>query len=824
MSRDVKAIERKWQERWQNEGVFKVDARSMKDKYYVLTMFPYPSGDRLHLGHWYQYSIMDSWARFQRMMGKNVFQPMGFDAFGLPAENFAIKKGIHPDISTSKNVAIMIEQFKRMGVSYDWQYMVNTSKPDYYKWTQWVFLQLYKKGLAYRSNAPVNWCPSCQTVLANEQVSEGSCERCDTSVVRKDLTQWFLKITDYSQRLLDNIDKLDWPSNTKGMQRNWIGRSEGAEITFKFDGAGAGDFKVFTTRPDTLFGVTYVVLAPEHPLVGEITTAAHRKEVEAYVEATRKVSEIDRMSTTKEKTGVFTGAYAINPVNGEKIPVWTADYVLRTYGTGAVMAVPAHDERDFAFAKKYKLPVRKVIVKEGTSADDSLKEAFTEVGKIINSGKYNGMMSDAMIPAVIKDLEHDGIGRGKVTFRLRDWLVSRQRYWGAPIPIVYCDKCGEVAVPEKDLPVRLPEDVEFKPTGESPLKRCASFIHAKCPTCGGAATREADTLDTFVCSSWYFLRYPSAGRDDVPFDKELTARMMPVDKYCGGKEHACMHLLYARFVNMALHDMGHVPTEEPFPSLFHQGLILGADGQKMSKSKGNAVSPDTYVDEYGADVMRLFLMFTFNYADAGPWDDKNFKAVGKFVERVWRLIEENTSAVRSAPAVCPEPKSAADRQLLFVFHNSLRMVVTDTDRLQFNTSIARFMELMNALGDYQRDAQGESMNKPLLAWVIKNFVVMLAPFAPHLAEEWWEMVGEAKCVARHLYPKVETRWLELDEIGMAVMVNGKLRDEIRVPADADEAKVAEIALASEKVRRHVESGTVVKRIFVPKKLINLIVK
>ncbi len=822
MSYEFQQLEPKWQNFWEKSKVFEMDVSKEFDPFYLLVMFPYPSGDKLHLGHWFVYGLLDSWARFKRMNGKKVFFPMGFDAFGLPAENFAIKKGIHPDVTTTQNVTYMREQFRRMGTSYNWNYTLDTSKPNYYKWTQWVFLELYKKGLAYKKEAPVNWCPSCQTVLANEQVQDGQCERCDSVVARKNLSQWFFKITDYAQPLLDNIERLDWPHRTKAMQQNWIGRSEGTEIIFEIAGSKK-TFTVYTTRPDTLFGVTYVTLAPEHPLVAEITAATQQASVTAYIEETARVTEVDRLSTTREKTGVFTAAYAINPVNGEKIPIWIGDYVLYSYGTGAVMAVPAHDERDFAFAKKYKLPVRRVILEDGIDASAAMTTAYTEDGKMIASDKYNGMMSSDVIKAITKDLEEKHIGKFKVNFRLRDWLISRQRYWGAPIPIVHCPQCGEVAVPEKDLPVKLPEDVDFRPTGESPLKRCESFMNTSCPKCGGKAQREADTLDTFVCSSWYYLRFPNVGNNSQAFETKLTNKVLPVDKYVGGPEHACMHLLYARFINMVMKDLGHINFDEPFESLTHHGLVLGADGQKMSKSKNNTVSPDAYVEKHGSDVLRMYLAFGFNYIEGGPWDDQGIKAIARFIERAWRLLEENKTTLTSTTA----PKlecSQEDKKLLFVLHNSIRMATRDTEAFQFNTSIARCMELCNALHDYIRATPEAERNTGMLRDTLQKFVILLSPFAPHAAEEWWSWCGKTKSIFLETWPTHSEEFLTLDETTFAVMINGKLRGEFKTPSTATETEVVAQAKEQAFVQKHLAGLNIVKHIFVPKKLVNFIAK
>ena len=633
-------IDKKWQRRWEETGLYKFDRENLDKKLYCLEMFSYPSGANLHVGHWYNFGLTDSWARMKRLQGYNVFHPMGFDAFGLPAENYAIKTGIHPKDSTYRNIETMEKQLKDMGATYDWDYEIITCDPEYYRWTQWIFLQLYKNGLAYRKKAPVNWCPSCKTVLANEQVVDGTCERCHNEVTKRDLTQWFFKITEYAQELLDFIPSLDWPEKTKKIQTNWIGRSEGAEVEFSVDGSDI-TFKVFTTRADTLYGVTYVVLAPESEITDLVTTEEYRQQVEEYKQFAKKQTEIERMSTVKEKTGVFTGGYAINPVNNEKIPIWISDYVLAGYGTGCVMAVPAHDERDFEFAQKFNLPIRRVI-----SGRDGMPDElpFIEDGILVDSMEFSGMTSEQARDEIVKKLEKEGKGEKKVNYRLRDWLVSRQRYWGAPIPIVYCEGCGTVPVPEEQLPVELPYDVEFTPDGESPLAKCESYINTVCPKCGKPAKRDPDTLDTFVCSSWYFLRYPDNRNDNEPFNREWINRLLPVDKYVGGAEHASMHLLYARFFTKALRDMGYLDFDEPFLSLVHQGTILGPDGARMSKSRGNTISPDEYIEEYGSDVFRLYLAFGFAYTEGGPWSDEGIKAISRFVNRVERLVESFLNA------------------------------------------------------------------------------------------------------------------------------------------------------------------------------------
>lgn len=819
-------IEKKWQQRWETNNPFAIDLNKVNDKFYVLVMFPYPSGDKLHMGHWYQYGLMDTWNRFKKLTGKNVFSPMGFDAFGLPAENFAIKQGIHPDISTTKNVDFMINQFKNMGVCFDWHHTLNTSKPDYYKWTQWLFLQLYKKGLAYRNEAPVNWCPDCQTVLANEQVQNGTCERCNTITTRKNLKQWFFKITDYADDLLTGLETLKWPNRTKTMQKNWIGKSHGAEISFTVDQMNT-PFTVFTTRPDTLFGVTYVTFAPEHPLVMAITTDQQKSDVTAYIEQAKHLSEVDRLSTEKEKTGVFTGSYAINPTNNERVPIWISDYVLMSYGTGIVMAVPAHDERDFAFAQQFDLPIKQVIVAPGTKPTAPLEIAFTGVGEVIGSAQYNGMQSDQMIPAIIDDLEKRDLGKRTINYRLRDWLISRQRYWGCPIPIVYCNSCGEVPIPEEQLPVSLPSDVKFKPTGESPLKSSPAFMNTTCPKCNGPASREADTLDTFVCSSWYYLRFPSSDRIDVPFDKELTNRTLPVDKYVGGPEHACMHLIYARFITMALKDMGFIDFNEPFPDLTHQGLVLGTDGQKMSKSRGNAASPDPYVEKFGSDTLRLYLCFGFNYVEGGPWDDEGIKAIAKFMDKICRWYEGHTRlwADDSLPNFDPHAKlNEAETALMYVVHNSIKMITADTDRFMFNTSIARLMELYNAYSQYKNKVPESDHNKSLIKHILQINLLLISPFAPHMAEEWWERAGNTQSIFLQKWPAFDEKYLTLDEIAIAVMINGKRRQEIQIPRDALQPLVTEMAQTDQKVAAYFSGKQLVKTIYVPGKLINFILK
>ena len=804
---DYKQIESKWQKIWADTGLYKFDRSRVDKKYYCLEMFSYPSGAKLHAGHWYNYGPADTFARFKRMQGYEVFQPMGFDAFGLPAENYAIKTGIHPEESTLKNIATMEGQLKRIGAMYDWDYEIKTCLPDYYKWTQWMFLQLYKKGLAYRKEAPVNWCPSCNTVLANEQAQGGICERCGSQVTHKNLNQWFFKITAYADELLDDIDKLDWPEKTKLMHKNWIGRSFGGEVEFQVKNSDV-TLKVFTTRADTIFGVTYVVLAPESPLVDKVVTDEQRAAVEEYKEKSAKATEIDRMSSTREKTGVPTGAYAINPVNGEEVPILVADYVIASYGTGAVMGVAAHDERDFVFAQKLGLPIKRVI-KGKDGVEDSLP--FCEYGILTDSGEFNGMSSEDAKLAILKKLEKEGKGGLKTNYRLRDWLVSRQRYWGAPIPIIHCDHCGDVPVPEKDLPVRLPMGVNFTPDGESPLKKCDEFINTTCPICGRPAKRDADTLDTFVCSSWYFLRYPDAHNADKPFDSEWINKMLPVDKYIGGAEHACMHLLYARFFTKALRDMGYLNFDEPFLSLVHQGTILGPDGNKMSKSKGNVVSPDDSIAKYGADIFRVYLMFGFNYVEGGPWNDNGLESISRFFDRVERIVKK-CYEVNFANA----PLGKAEKELNRVRHNTIKCVTNDLGSFSFNTAVARLMEFVNAMYNYEANtAQKNAIYKDCA----KDLVLLLAPFAPHFCEELWEMLGQKYSVFNQSYPTFDPAAMVLDEVELAVQINSKMRAKVTVAASASREEIEKAAL--EAVKDQLVAAPK-KVIVVPGRLVNII--
>ncbi len=798
-------IEKKWQQKWAETNLYRFDQDSKKPKHYVLEMFSYPSGAKLHVGHWYNYSLSDTYARFMRMTGHNVFHPMGFDAFGLPAENYAIKTGIHPSDSTMQNIKTMEQQLRAIGATFDWDYEVVTCLPEYYKWTQWCFLQLYKHGLAYRKAAPVNWCPSCQTVLANEQVVDGACERCGTLVTKKHLTQWFFKITDYAEQLLEGLERIDWPEKTKLMQKNWIGKSQGGEV--KFDIVGGGDFTVFTTRADTLFGCTYVVISPEHPLVEQITTSVQMPAVKEYQEYAARASEIDRLSTTREKTGVFTGAYALNPVNGRKVPIWTADYVLASYGTGCVMAVPAHDERDFAFAEKYGLPIERVI-KAADGGDDALP--YTEHGLLVSSEKYDGLMTEEGKKAILEDLGKEDKGGFKINYRLRDWLVSRQRYWGAPIPMLYCDKCGEVPVPEDQLPVELPYDVNFTPDGTSPLAKKEDFVNTTCPVCGGKARRDVDTMDTFVCSSWYYLRYADNKNKTEAWNKAVVDGLLPVDKYIGGAEHAVMHLLYARFFTKAFHDMGYVGFDEPFSSLVHQGVILGPDGEKMSKSRGNVISPDELIKKYGSDTLRMYLAFGFNYVEGGPWNDGGIKAVNRFLERVERLV----SAV--APMLGGSGK--ADFDVNYQLHYAIKNVARDIPAFSFNTSVARIMELVNAMYKYM-DKQPDAA---FLKEVCKKLCLILAPFAPHFAEEMWERLGGVYSIFDQEFPVCDENALKRSTVNMAVQLNGKVRAKFDISADASKEEVE--AFVRKEFAELWAGKEIVKFIVVPGRIVNIVVK
>ena len=811
-----KEIEKKWQQKWAEDRLYEVTEDSPKPKYYALTMFAYTSGD-LHIGHWYAMAPSDVQARFKRMQGYNVLHPMGFDAFGLPAENAAISHGIHPFTWTMQNIDNIRRQLKSIGAIYDWNREVITCLPDYYKWTQWFFLKLYEHDLAYRGKAPVNWCPRCQTVLANEQVVNGFCERCGAAVTRRDLEQWFFHITRYADELMEH-DGIDWPEPIKIMQRNWVGKSVGAEISFALDypEVEEKEIRVFTTRPDTLFGVTFMVLAPEHPLVAKLTSPDKKDEVEDYIARSRRQTEVERLSTEKEKDGVFTGAYVLNRLNGEKVPIWIADYVLLSYGTGAVMGVPAHDERDFAFAKKYNLPIRVVIAPPGWQGEE-LEEAYIEPGTMVNSGQFNGLPGQQGIEAVCDFLEEKGYGGRALTYRLRDWLISRQRYWGAPIPMVYCEKCGVVPVPEKDLPVLLPEDAEFKPTGESPLKYCEQFVNTTCPRCSAPAKRETDTMDTFMCSSWYFLRYASPHYDTAAFDPEKVKYWMPVDLYTGGAEHAVMHLFYARFFIKALRDMGLVDFDEPFTRLFNQGIII-AERQKMSKSRGNVITPDEYVAELGADAIRAYLMFLGPWEQGGEWNDSSISGISRWLNRVWDLV---MGGYGEGEKVSSDVRQKTEQELARIVHQTIRKVTNDLEKMRFNTMIAALMEFTNHLA---RAKEAGHVTDSAWKEAIDTLLLLLAPTAPHLAEELWQKTGHDYSIHNQNWPQWDEELAKDEEFTMPIQVNGKLRDRIIVPVSITEAEAKQKALDSQRVRAYLEDKELISTIYVPGRLVNLVVR
>jgi leucyl-tRNA synthetase len=816
-------IEPKWQQAWAAQGIYATHEDPSRPKWYALTMLPYPSGD-LHTGHWYAYTPSDAAARFKRMHGYNVFFPIGFDAFGLPAENAAIKNGVHPRIWTYANIERMIAQLKRMGAMWAWDRMAISCDPDYYKWTQWFFLKFYDAGLAYREYAPVDFCPTCNTTLAREQVwgDDRHCERCGTPVIRKPLQQWKFRITHYADELLDGLETIDWPERVKVMQTNWIGRSRGAEVAFHTEG---GDpIVVFTTRPDTLWGATFMVLAPEHPLVQKVTTDMQRAAVEAYKEETTRLDEIARGAADKEKTGVFTGGYAINPVNGERIPIWIADYVMMGYGTGAIMAVPAHDERDFAFATKFGIEIRRVITgPEG--ATGPMTEAYSSKteGELVNSGPFNGTPVAGAADKVIAWLEETGKGAGATNYRMRDWLFSRQRMWGAPIPMILCPTCGVVPVPYEDLPVRLPDDAQFLPSGESPLKYHEGFLHVECPQCGGDAERETDTMDTFMCSSWYqyadispnYLPGQTIHADSMPWDPEKGAYWLPVDQYTGGIEHATMHLLYTRFFTKALRDVGLVDFDEPMLRLFNQGMVLGPDGEKMSKSRGNVVNPDDMVDRYGADTVRGYLMFIGPWDQGGPWDPKSIEGISRFLQRAWAVV---TDAAHTAPAGAPSDEDV--RILERKLHQTILKVTEDMSAFRFNTAIAALMELNNTLMKYK-----ETTLTQALIWneAVEALLLMMAPIFPHIAEELWHLRGQTESVHLQRWPEGDPARAQEALVEVVVQVNGKIRERLHVAPGTPAAALEAAALANENVHKWLEGKPVRKVIAVPDKLVNVVV-
>lgn len=821
-------IEPKWQKFWRDKGLFKTDTANFKDKYYCLMMFPYPSA-ALHVGHGRNYIIGDVVARYKKMHSFNVLTPMGFDAFGLPAENAAIKGGIHPEVSTLNNIKTMKKQLAQWGVEYDWDREVISCLPQYYKWTQWIFVKLFEAGLAYKKKAFVNWCPSCKTVLANEQVVNGGCERCDTEVEQKDLEQWFFKITAFAERLLADIEKLKhWPERVKMMQTNWIGKSEGVEIDFKIDGFNE-TLKCFTTRIDTIYGATFIALAPEHPLVNKLISGMkNEKESAKLIDKMRNESKIDRADAEVAKEGVFTGRHVINPVNNEKIPIWVANYILMEYGTGAIMAVPAHDQRDFEFAKLYKLPIKVVIDDPKNPLDaDKMGQAHISEGIMVNSDKFNTMKSQEAIQKIADFFEQKKFGKRSVQYKLRDWLISRQRYWGAPIPIIYCPKCGTLPVSEKDLPVLLPKDVEFRPTGESPLKFSKAFVNTTCPKCGGAATRETDTMDTFVDSSWYFLRYITPHLNDKPFDSRLVNKWLPVDQYIGGVEHAILHLLYSRFITKFFYDIKMTGFDEPFENLFTQGMII-KDGAKMSKSKGNVVSPDKLIADYGADTVRLYTLFIGPPEKDAEWSDRGVEGAYRFLGRVWRLIERVRGQGSRVKSEKDQNLSKEEEVLKRKTHQTIKKVTEDFDQgFHFNTAISAVMELVNEAYDYLAKTDSGSKVKGqgsgTLNEAVETIVILLSPFVPHVAEELWQMLGKKNSIFKVNWPSYDKNAITADVITIVIQVNGKLRSKLEVPVGIEEANLKSAVLSDPKIKELMQGKTIKKFIVVPNKLVNIVI-
>ena len=797
------AVEKKWQEFWEKNPINPKDEK--KEKYYCLDMFPYPSGSGLHVGHWRGYVISDAWSRYQVIKGKYVIHPMGWDAFGLPAENYAIKMGIHPSITTKKNVENIKRQLQQINAIYDWDMEVNTTDPNFYKWTQWIFVKMFEKGLAYEKEFPINWCPSCKTGLANEEVVDGKCERCGTAVTKKNLRQWMLKITEYADRLLDDLQELDWPEKVKKMQAEWIGRSYGAEVDFTLEGR-EDKITVFTTRPDTLYGATFLVLAPEHPMVQKICTDAQREKVEAYISMAANKSNVERMAVNdKDKTGEFTGAYAINPLNGEKCAIWISDYVLADHGTGAIMCVPAHDARDFAFAKKFDLPIVQVISKDGK--EEVLEEAYTEAsGIMINSGEWNGRESSELKVEAANEVEKRGFGRKTVSFKLRDWVFSRQRYWGEPIPIVHCEKCGNVAVPVEELPLKLPEVENYEPTGtgESPLAGITDWVNCTCPKCGGSAKRETNTMPQWAGSSWYFLRYVDNHDDKALVSREKADQYLPVDMYIGGVEHAVLHLLYSRFWTKFLYDIGVVGFKEPFVKLFNQGMILGQNGIKMSKSMGNVVSPDDLVRDYGCDALRLYELFVGPPELDAEWDDRGIDGVYRFLNRFYNLVEESK-----------DKNISPTKEMIRVRHNLIHDIQLRFDSFNLNTVVSGFMEYNNSLLDLAKKEGGVDLE------TLRSFSVLLAPFAPHIAEECYHLAKGEGSVFAAGWPEYDDKAMEADEIKLPLQVNGKVKAVLEVPKDLSKEEI--LAKAKECLGDKL-GGTLVKEVYIPGKIVNFVVK
>ncbi len=811
-------IEKKWRIIWEESKIYRTEETLEKPKYYCLDFFPYPSGDGLSVGHCKNYIPTDVFSRFKKMCGYSVLHPMGWDAFGQPAEQEAINKGIHPKITTEKYTANYKRQLSLIGTSYDWEREINSSHPDYYKWTQWFFLLLYKRGLAYRKKAPVNWCPTCLTVLANEEIEDGKCWRCGSEVTKRDLMQWFFKITDYADYLLKDLETIDWPEKIVLMQQNWIGRSEGIEFDLKVKNSEK-TIPVFTTRPDTIYGMTFVVLAPENPLINELTTQEFKNAVENYRKIAYQKSEIQRLALEKEKDGVFIGAYAINPMNNEEVPIYVTDYVLMTYGTGAIMAVPAHDERDFEFAKKYNLLIR-VVISPPDWEREELKEAYTGKGIMVNSDEYNGLPSQEGIEKICNYLDNKGIGRRKVNYKMRDWLISRQRYWGTPIPIIYCDDCGEVPVPEEDLPVLLPDIEKYQPTetGESPLAKVQEFVNTVCPKCRKLAKRETDTMGGFACSSWYFLRFTSPHYKKGPFNPDKVKYWMPVDLYVGGAEHAVMHLLYARFWTKVMYDANIVNFREPFSKLLNQGMMHAPDGRLMSKSKGNVITPDEVVAEYSADALRAYELFLGPFEQDAIWSDRGINGVFRFLNRVWRLIlKEKPLIFTKRPAGGAEDIS---RQLQKLTHKTIKKVTLDFEKFKFNTAVAALMEYINFLYS--------SLDKKVLEEIwsetIDTLMLLLAPIAPFMTEELWERTGHKESIHIQPWPKWDEKLTYEEKFTLVIQVNGKLRDRVEVPVGISDEEMKKIALKSPNAQKFIKDKEILKFITVPNKLINIVAK
>ena len=819
-------IEKEWQKVWEDNKFGKTYDDSDKPKYYALSMFPYPSG-KLHMGHVRNYTITDVIARFKKMHGFNVLHPIGWDSFGLPAENAAIQHNENPEKWTDENISYMKMQLKKLGLMYDWDREVATCKPDYYKWTQWLFLQLYKKGLAYKKEAAVNWCDECATVLANEQVIDGKCWRCDSVVEKKYLSQWFLKITDYAEQLLQDIDKLEgWPDSVKTMQRNWIGKSQGAILKFKVKEIEGLEIPVYTTRPDTVYGITYLVVAPEYKDIEKLTTPEQKEAVEAYRANARKMTEIERLSTERVKTGVPLGTHAINPFNGEEFPLWTADYALVEYGTGAVMAVPTHDERDFDFAKKYNLPM-KVVIQNPENPSDCKDAAYTDPGVLVNSEEFNGMENEKAKKTITQKAVDGGYGEFKTQYRLRDWLISRQRYWGAPIPIVYCEKCGPQPVPEDQLPVKLPEDVDFKVVGKSPILTSKTFLETTCPVCGGKATRETDTMDTFICSSWYYLRYADAKNSNAPFSKELVNKWLPVDQYVGGIEHAILHLLYSRFFTKALKDLGLLDFDEPFKNLLTQGMVL-KDGSKMSKSKGNTVDPDEIFENYGADTARLFILSDSPPARDFDWSDAGVEGCYKFLNRVWRLYASQQQNL-ILDYKLPEDVSSLSKEnndLVRTTHIAIKGITQDiSNEFQFNTVISKYREFVNAIYDYAgKKSEFSEEDKNVFSFAMVTLLKLMAPTTVHLTEELYHQMGGKGSIHETQWPEYDDKLAKTAAITLVVQINGKVKDKIEVDSESSKEELEKAAMASEKIKEAIDGKQIVKTIVVPGRLVNIVVK